>query len=87
MESASHFTVPGSLAVSDSGFLFNASSGETFTLNPIGKEILLLLKDGATLSAIKEHILAVYNVDRATLERDIEDFISQLKHYKLVTTR
>ncbi len=87
MESASHFIVPGNLAVSDSGFLFNASSGETFTLSPIGKEIFLHLKQGETLSSIKEHILAGYNVDGATLERDIEDFISQLKHYKLVEAK
>lgn len=87
MESASNISVPESLAVSDSGFLFNASSGESFTLNPIGKEIFLLLKQGETLSAIKGQILEGYNIDAATFERDMEDFISQLKHYKLVTTK
>ena len=79
------FTVPESLAVSDSGFLFLASSGETFTLNQIGKEIFAMMKEGGGIASIKDHVLAEYDVDPKTLERDIEDFITQLKRHKLVT--
>lgn len=84
MESKNTFTVPESLAVSDSGFLFLASTGETFTLNQIGKEIFTLLKEGKSLGMIKEALLAEYDVDEKTFERDLDDFLHQLSHYKLV---
>jgi hypothetical protein len=46
MESMHNFSVPDSVAVSDSGFLFLASTGETFTLNSIGREMFVHLKEG-----------------------------------------
>jgi hypothetical protein len=87
MESTTSFTVPESLAVSDSGFLFLASSGETFTLNAIGKEIFLMLKDGLPLATMKEKVAAEYDVDASMLERDIEDFLNQLKSFKLIAAK
>ena len=33
------------IAISDSGFIFNPSTGESFTVNPIGVEIITLLKE------------------------------------------
>jgi hypothetical protein len=85
MESAASFVVPESVAVSDSGFLFLSSTGETFTLNAIGKEMYSMLKEGNGISAIKEKILAEYEVAPTTLERDIDDFLIQLKNFKLVS--
>lgn len=87
MESTSSYVVPESLAVSDSGFLFLGSTGETFTLNAIGKEIFTMLKEGKSVSVVKETIHSAYDVDEKTLERDIDDFLNQLKSYKLVVTR
>jgi hypothetical protein len=87
METTTHFVVPDSLAVSDSGFLFLASTGETFTLNVIGKEMFVRLKEGESLSAIKETMLAEYDVEATTLERDFEDFLTQLKQFRLVVAR
>ena len=87
MESTQNFVVPDSLAVSNSGFLFLASTGETFTLNSIGKEMFTRLKEGESLSLIKEKLLTEYDVDATTLERDLEDFLTQLKHFRLVIAR
>lgn len=87
MEPTSNFVVPESLAVSDSGFLFLAATGETFTLNPIGKDIFTMLKNGDTLAAIRERVATEYDIDTTTLERDIEDFLTQLKHLKLVIAK
>jgi hypothetical protein len=33
------------IAISDSGFLFNPSSGDSYSLNPIGVEILKLMQE------------------------------------------
>ena len=80
----STYAIPESLAVSDSGFLFLASTGETFTLNAIGREMFKLMQSGDDLHAMQSKILQEYEIDRATLERDLDDFITQLKSFKLV---
>ena len=85
MDGTSTFVVPASLAVSDSGFLFLASTGETFTLNVIGKEVFAMIKEGTTVETIKEKLLSDFDVDRTTLERDIDDFFVQLQQLKLIT--
>ncbi len=87
MESTTNFVVPESLAVSDSGFLFLASTGETFTLNLIAKTVFTMLKDGVAIATIKQELLDEYDVDSQTLERDVDDFLNQLKHYKLISAK
>ena len=84
MDNASRFAVPSSLAISDSGFLFLASTGETFTLNLIAQEVFTMLKEGVTVDAIRAKVLSDYDVDKTTLERDIDDFLTQLQHFKLI---
>ena len=80
------YVVTESLAVSDSGFLFLSSTGETFTLNEIGKEIFKLLQSGNDSQSIEEKVLSQYDVDRTTFERDFDDFLNQLNSFKLIAT-
>lgn len=77
-------TIRKNLALSDSGFLFDPGTGDSFSLNPIGLEIVKLLQDNLSLDQIKEQVLSTYEVDPNTLEKDITDFEGTLKHYKLV---
>jgi hypothetical protein len=71
------------LAMSDSGFVFDPVNGDSFTVNACGLTVLRLLKDGQSLSQILEQITKEYDVNYRKAERDISDFISQLrKHYK-----
>jgi hypothetical protein len=78
------FAVPENIALSDSGFIFLPSTGETFTLNEIGKQIFKLLQAKKSIEEIRNQILQEYDVDPITLERDIEDFILRLKSLNLV---
>lgn len=71
------------VAVSDSGFLFNPSTGDSFSVNPLGLEILHLLKQGKEDSVIIAHIQNGYMVDQDTVEKDIYDFKNMLNSYKL----
>ena len=71
------------IALSDTGFIFNPSTGESFSVNPIGGEMLKLLKEGKEKDAIKEVILEKYQTDDATFERDYYDFVNILNHYHL----
>lgn len=78
------FIVPENIAISDSGFIFLPSTGETFTLNEIGKQIFKLLQAKKTIAEISSEISKEYDIDTLTLERDIEDFILRLKSLNLV---
>jgi hypothetical protein len=72
------------IATSDSGFIFNPSTGDSFTANPIAAEIIQFLKQGESMSTIKKNLLDKYDVDGGQLERDIDDFMSQLKDGNLL---
>ncbi len=78
------FHIPENLAISDSGFLFMPSTGESFTLNEIGKEILRLMQSGSTSDEIINIISNSFEVDKTSFEKDLEDFIGQLKNYNLL---
>ena len=72
------------IATSEEGFIFNPSTGDSFSANPIGTDILTLFKEEKTLQEIIEAICSKYNVEPIQFERDLEDFISQLKDYSIV---
>ena len=71
------------IALSDSGFVFNPSSGDSFSTNPIGLEIIKMLKEGKQQSEIAAHILKTYATDEMTFEKDFYDFVNQLQKNKL----
>jgi PqqD family protein of HPr-rel-A system len=79
-----NFNIPPNLAISENGFIFMPTSGETFTVNEIGSRILKLLQQGQSENEIIEQILSEYDVDRTTLEKDLNDFLGQLKNYRVV---
>ena len=71
-------------AISESGLLFNPVTGESYTVNPIGVEILNLLREDKDPGQISQEILDKYATDRVTFEKDYQDFIGMLQHYKLL---
>ena len=72
------------IAISETGFLFNPTSGDSYSLNPIGKEIVTLLQENKTYEEVKTKILSAYSTDNDTFEKDYYDFITMLKNYKLI---
>jgi hypothetical protein len=71
------------IAVSDTGFVFDPSNGDSFSVNPIGLEILKMLKDGQSENEIKKNITSKYQVDNDTLEKDFYDFTKMIETLKL----
>ena len=72
------------IATSEEGFIFNPATGDSFSTNPIGTDILALLKEEITLAGIIETICEKYNVEPIQLERDVDDFVSQLKDFYIL---
>jgi len=72
------------IATSEEGFIFNPSTGDSFSVNPIGTEILAFLKKDKPLDEIIEIMCEKYDVDRSIFEKDMDDFTSQLKEYTIL---
>jgi hypothetical protein len=72
------------IALSDNGFVFNPSTGDSFTMNNTGREVLLHVKEGKDISAITDIMYEKYDIDRLILERFISDFINDLNAYNLL---
>ena len=71
------------IALSDSGFVFDPSTGDSFSTNPIGLEIIKMLKEGKTPDEIKQAAVKKYMTDEVTFEKDYYDFIKMLTKLKL----
>ena len=76
--------IKSNIAISESGFVFDPSTGESFTFNPTGQEIFHLLKADKSFDEIGEIIFDKYDVSPHDFERFFHDFITMLKHYQLV---
>ena len=71
------------LALSDNGFLFDAQTGNTFSLNRTGTFVLRQLIDGAALDGIAAMVIDAFDVDAETANRDVEQFLFRLKELGL----
>jgi PqqD family protein of HPr-rel-A system len=70
--------IKGNIAISDNGFVFNPSTGDSFTLNNSGMEVLMLIKEGKSINQIADLLSEKYEVDKNKLERYLADFLNDL---------
>lgn len=71
------------IKISDNGFVFNSNTGDSFNLNPIGIEMIKLIKDNYSLEEIRIKFLQKYDVDDLTFEKDFYEFCALLKHHQI----
>jgi len=72
------------IATSEEGFIFNPGTGDSFSTNEIGTDIISLLKEEKPLEMIIETICAKYDVDQNQFEKDLDDYLSQMKEYTIL---
>lgn len=72
------------IATSEAGLIFNPGTGDSFSVNSIGNEILILLKENRSRNEIIDVFSSKYDADKNQLERDLDDFIEQLTEYNLL---
>jgi Coenzyme PQQ synthesis protein D (PqqD) len=72
------------IAISESGFLFDPTVGESYSLNEQGQEILNLLKEKKTNEEIAQFMTENYDVASDDFEKYYFDFLGMLKQYKLL---
>lgn len=72
------------IAISENGFLFNPTTGDSYSVNPTGVTIVNLLKENKNLLEIQQALVNEYDIDETTVEKDLYDFISVLRNHKLI---
>lgn len=72
------------IKISDNGFVFNSITGDSFSLNPIGLELLRMIEKEKDFKEIKEAFLDKYEVDEFTFEKDYYEFCSLLQLYQFI---
>jgi hypothetical protein len=76
--------IRSNIAISDSGFVFDAATGESYSFNPTGLEVFRYLKENKDYKEIAEIITNRYDVDVHSFERFYTDFMASLKQYHLL---
>jgi len=72
------------IAISESGFLFDPTGGESYSLNEVGLEIVNLMRDKKSNQEIASIIAENYEVDQDDFEKYFFDFLGMLKQFKLL---
>jgi hypothetical protein len=72
------------IAVSESGFVFNPTTGDSFSINQVGQEILAYLADHKSPAEITSLMTTSYDIDPPSFEKYFYDFISMLKQFELL---
>lgn len=71
-------------AISESGFAFNGSTGDTFLLNEVALFIIQKIQQGASKEEIINSIVDQFDVTLLTAEKDFLDFLNQLKMFEVI---
>ncbi len=72
------------IASSETGFLFNPGTGDSFSANPVATDILQWMKENKSTAEIQQAILEKYQVDKTQLMKDWDDFMVQLRDNNLL---
>ena len=72
------------IAVSETGFVFDPTSGESYSINKEGQEIMARLKDGETPEEISTAMCSEFEIDPADFEKYFYDFIGMLRQFQLI---
>ncbi len=73
------------IAISETGFIFNPLTGDSFSVNETGLFVLQKLKEEENEETILKAFQEEFELDRNTAEIDLNDFLSTLKSYQLTT--
>jgi PqqD family protein of HPr-rel-A system len=72
------------IAVSETGFIFNPTTGDSYSMNPIALEILEMLKKEMSEEEIKKSLFDKYDVSKSVLNKSYDEFIDALKKLNII---
>jgi len=72
------------IALSDTGFVFNPTTGDSYSINQVGREILGYLSENKSTDDIVSLMTTEYDIDAPGFEKYFFDFISMLRQFELL---
>lgn len=69
------------LALSDSGFVFDPASGQSFSVNPTGLAVLRQLQQPTPADDVVTQLAGEYGIGLTQARLAVEHFIQQLRRY------
>jgi hypothetical protein len=64
--------------------ILELGSGTYYGLNDTGSAVWSLIADGATVRQLRDHLCDQFEVDEATVTKDLEELVEELVAEKLV---
>jgi hypothetical protein len=77
--------IPVEVKISDNGFVFNSKTGDSFSLNPFGLELIKNIQEEKEFENLKIEMIAKYDVDDLSFEKDFYEFCALLKHHQIIS--
>jgi len=74
------------LAISETGFVFDPTTGATFTVNATGLVVLRALRDGSSIDRIVELLDEEFASASKVARDEVRDFVHALRGHGLVPT-
>ncbi len=72
------------IAISDTGFVFNPTTGDSYSINQVGQEILGYLGEDKSKDEIVSLMTSEYEIDAPSFEKYFFDFLSMLRQFELL---
>jgi len=72
------------IAVSETGFLFDPNTGESFNLNKTGQFIFKQLAESKSQDEIIKIVMDKYDIETHTLNRYLDEFLMMLRQFNLI---
>ena len=72
------------IAISDTGFVFNPTTGDSYSINQVGQEILGYLGEDKSKDEIISLMTSAYEIDAPSFEKYFFDFLSMLRQFELL---
>jgi hypothetical protein len=72
------------IAISETGFIFNPLTGDSFSTNLVGLDVITLLREGKTMNEVSKFVTDKYGTEVNDFEKDLEDFRIELRDYQLL---
>ena len=72
------------IAISDTGFVFNPTTGDSYSINQVGQEILGFLGEDKSKDEIISLMTSEYEIDAPSFEKYFFDFLSMLRQFELL---
>lgn len=77
-------TINKKIAISETGFVFDPVTGDSYSMNPIASEILEMLKKDMKEEEIIKVLYNKYDVNKSVLQKSFDEFINTLVNLKIV---